>query len=83
MELSTNIPAANVIPAKLMTLKFRPNAHSIINVPIMLIGMAKPTTRVLLPVRRNKYKMEIANILPTIKFCWTRVRDRFMYVVSS
>ena len=71
IELSTSMPAANVMPAKLMTFRFRPSSHSMMNVPMMLIGIATPITNVLLPVRRKRNRTITARILPMTKFCRT------------
>ena len=75
MELSTSIPAAKVMPAKLMMLRLRSSIQSVMNVPMMLMGMANPITRVVLPVRRNKYKTVIARRLPRKRLRPTKSRE--------
>ena len=75
MELSTNIPAAKVIPARLTTFRLRPKSQSMINVPMMLMGMASPMTSVLLPVRKNRKRTVTASRLPIIRFCCTSVSE--------
>ena len=41
MELSTSIPTANEIPARLTTFRFRPIIHMKTKVPMAEIGIAK------------------------------------------
>ncbi len=66
------IPTAKLIPARLITLIVLPRRAIIINVPMMLIGIAVATTIVLLPLRRKRSKTAIASMPPIIRFCFTR-----------
>ena len=72
--LSTSIPTANAIPARLITLSDRPAIPKAKNVPTTLVGIANPTTNAPLPNhspnttikpsvrRKNHGEMEIAAI---------------------
>ena len=75
MELSTNMPPASVMPARLITFTFRSNTHKAIKVPMMLTGMANPTTKVVLAVRRNRKRIVTARMLPMTRFFCTRLME--------
>ena len=83
MALSTTIPTAKAIPARLTTLSVRPKSVTIRNVPTALIGIARPITKVLRQLLRNNRSTIIARMPPTTTFCLTRPIDDFMYSVSS
>ena len=69
IELSTTIPTANAMPARLTTFTERPSTNIIRNTPTTLIGIAAPTTNVLLTLRRNSSSTTIASA-PPIRSDW-------------
>ena len=83
IELSTTIPTANAIPARLITFSVRPKAFIAMNEPIMLIGMATAITSVLDALRRYNNSVTMAKKPPMIRLCITRPMAPSMYVVSS
>ncbi len=52
MELSTTMPTAKAMPARLITFRLRPKTSIIRKLPMMLMGMATAITSVLVPLRR-------------------------------
>ena len=64
MALSTSIPTAKLIPARLTTFKFRPSAFIRIKVPTTLIGIAVAITTVALTLLKNNQSTIIASTPP-------------------
>ena len=72
MELSTSMPTAKEIPARLTTLMFRPRIQRKIKVPMAEIGMATAVATVDLILRKKSRRTAIASKPPIITFCFTR-----------
>ena len=72
MELSTTMPTANAMPARLMTLSVRPKKPISRKVPMTLIGMAMATTKVLDRLRRKTSSTRIARVPPMNRLFRTR-----------
>ncbi len=79
MALSTSIPAANAIPARLTTLRFLPKAFIKMKVPMMLIGIAEAATTVDEILLRNKISTVIARITPINIFLLRRFIAPLIY----
>ncbi len=71
IELSTTMPTAKAIPARLMTLSVRPKKFISRKVPTIEIGIAAATTKVLERLRRKTSSTRIARVPPTSRFCCT------------
>ncbi len=71
IALSTSMPTAKAIPARLTTFKFLPKAFMKINVPIMLIGMAVAAIPVDATLLRNITNTDIASNPPIKIFLCT------------
>ena len=78
IALSTTMPTANAIPARLMTLIDRPSTVITKNVPTTLIGIARATTRVLRPLRKNMSSTLMASAPPINMLLRTSVVDELM-----
>jgi uncharacterized membrane protein len=83
IALSTTIPTAKAIPARLMTFRVRPNANIMRMDPTMLIGMATAITMVLLILRRYMRSTMMARNPPIMMLCRTSEMALLMYSVSS
>ncbi|MBA7675420.1 hypothetical protein ES703_83653 [subsurface metagenome] len=68
MELSTTIPIAKLIPARVITLILRPKRVIIRKVPIMLMGIAVVTTNILEIFLRNRNNTITAREAPKNMF---------------
>ena len=71
MALSTSIPTAKEIPARLTTFRFRPKIHRKMKVPITLIGIAVATITVEERLRRKTSSTKMASAPPIAMFCLT------------
>jgi hypothetical protein len=76
--LSTSMPTANAIPARLITLSERPMRWSSRKVPMMLVGIARAMTTVERPLRRKTSSTKMVRLPPTRMFCRTRPTAEWM-----
>jgi hypothetical protein len=72
MALSTSIPEAKAMPARLTTLRLLPRAFRMIKVPMMLIGIEVPTTMVEGTLLRKMRRTTTARAPPMRMFLCTR-----------
>ena len=68
IALSTTIPTAKLIPARLMTLMLRPMADMTRKVPTILTGIATAMMPTALKLRKNKKSTATARMPPTMMF---------------
>ena len=76
--LSTSMPIANAMPARLITLSERPMRLSSRNVPMTLVGIASAITRVERALRRKMSSTTIVRHPPNSMFCCTRPTAEWM-----
>jgi len=70
--LSTSMPTANAMPARLMTLSVRWKAARARNVPITLTGIESVTMSVERTLRRNRSRVPMVSSPPTKMLSLTR-----------
>ena len=83
MELSTSMPTAKEIPARLTTLKLRLLSHRKMKQPMTEIGIASAVVSVDLTLRRKVISTVMASMPPIRTFCFTRLMAVMIYGLSS
>ncbi len=72
IALSTSIPTAKEMPARLTTFRLRPKPHMKINVPMIEMGMATAVVRVELMLRKKMNRTVRASKPPMTTLRFTR-----------
>ena len=76
--MSTTIPTAKAMPARLMTLMLRPTSDMTRKVPTMEIGMEVIMIRTLEAERRKMSRTKVANAPPMKMLLRTRSMEEMM-----